>query len=92
MGMKEKMGAIALALLVGGCAAQAPAQPSPDLNAGAAILKQDADHINTLGQTLQMCTNGVQQMLSLCPKVDKKLPFEKGIQACVKEAEANQKK
>ena len=41
---------------------------------------------------MQMCTNGVQQMLSLCPKVDKKLPFEKGIQACVKEAEANQKK
>lgn len=75
-----------------GCAAQPSARPGPDLEAaGAAILAQDKKTIDNMGQGLQMCMGGVQELLVLCPHVKKDAPFAEGVKACVKEAQANQR-
>ena len=83
---------VVAALYLAGCTTQAQARPGPDLEAaGAAILAQDKKQLDNMGQGLQMCMGGVQQMLVLCPHVSKTAPFDEGIKACVKEAQANQK-
>ena len=84
-----------LAIWMAGCAPATSAPTKQELAAqteGAGLLSEDQKQITVLGNTLQMCSNGVQDLLTLCPHVPKSMAFDAGIKACLKEAQANQKK
>jgi hypothetical protein len=97
---------VAVLLFFVGCASQASsapsgalaaaspmASPTPNLEAvGMAALAEDRRKLDQMGQVMTQCMNGVQKLLALCPHVPKSEPFDKGVNDCLKEARAHERK